>query len=297
MFRNAYRDFIHPEDEFARRQLESIPGFPALVKAFLNLGPERMLHGVNIVSKLKLSKTQLPKIYAILENVCKVLKIEIPELYLEMNPLPNAYTMGDTRVFITITSGLVEALDDDELTAVIAHECGHIVCRHVLYNTVAHFLTLPVSDIGLNLGGILISPIKLALRYWNRRAELSADRCAAIACKSTDPVVETMVRFAAGPKSLTDSINLEEFVNQSQQYDQLIESKWDKFLQYSQVMHRDHPFPAIRVKEILNWGKTETFHRLINHIVNNGSNSCPNCYNEISDDWRFCKNCGYKLDE
>jgi len=44
-----------------------------------------------------------------------------------MNPLPNGYTFSDTRVFVTVTSGLPEYLDEDEVQAVIAHECGHIV--------------------------------------------------------------------------------------------------------------------------------------------------------------------------
>ena len=43
--------------------------------------------------------------------------IEEPEFYLEMNPVPNAYTFGDTKVFITITSGLVDMMDDEELDA------------------------------------------------------------------------------------------------------------------------------------------------------------------------------------
>lgn len=39
-------DFIHPEDAAALRTLESIPGFPALVKKFLQIGLEQMQYGV-----------------------------------------------------------------------------------------------------------------------------------------------------------------------------------------------------------------------------------------------------------
>ncbi len=35
-------EFIHPEDSAALQQLESIPGFPALVKKVLALGLEQM---------------------------------------------------------------------------------------------------------------------------------------------------------------------------------------------------------------------------------------------------------------
>ena len=41
-------DFIHPEDAAALRQLESIPGFPTLVKKFYALGYERLFYGTNM---------------------------------------------------------------------------------------------------------------------------------------------------------------------------------------------------------------------------------------------------------
>ena len=57
-----------------------------------------------------------------------------------MDPNPNAWTFGDTKIFITITSGLVDMMTEEELDAVIAHECGHILCHHVLYHSIAHYV-------------------------------------------------------------------------------------------------------------------------------------------------------------
>lgn len=119
-------DFIHPEDAAALRQLENIPGFPTLVKKFYALGYEKLMYGSNMASYIRLSENQLPNLYQHLPPICKTLSIDEPEFYLEMNPMPNAYTFGDSKIFITITSGLVEMLSDNELDAVIAHECGHI---------------------------------------------------------------------------------------------------------------------------------------------------------------------------
>ena len=56
-------DFIHPEDEAALRTLESIPGFPALVKKFLQISLEKMKYGINMASTIRLSPTQLPHLY------------------------------------------------------------------------------------------------------------------------------------------------------------------------------------------------------------------------------------------
>ena len=124
-------EFIHPEDAAALRQLESIPGFPTIAKKVLELGYEKLRYGINMASTIRLSPTQLPELYRHLPPICERLGIKEPEFYLEMNPVPNAYTSGDTRVFIVVTSGLVEMMDDEELDAILAHECGRILCRPV----------------------------------------------------------------------------------------------------------------------------------------------------------------------
>jgi len=168
-------DFTHPEDRAALDKLRAIPLFPACVKAFMKFMPERQLHGLNMAQKIRLTPRQLPKIYRHLPPACKALEIEEPEFYLELDPQPNAYTYGDKRVFVTVTSGLIDALEDDEIYAVIAHECGHIACQHVMYRTMTSFLI----RLGERIFGplsVLSIPVQVALLYWFRRSELSADR-------------------------------------------------------------------------------------------------------------------------
>ncbi len=288
------QDFIHPEDEAARRNMEAIPGFSAAVKAVMKISLEQYLHGVNMASKIRLSEKQLPDLYHRLDSICKKLNIEEPEFYLEMNPSPNAYTFGDTRVFLTITSGLVEYLDDQELNAVIAHECGHIACRHVLYHTMANLLKMGTDAFGLL--GVFTTPIELGLLYWSRRSELSADRAAAVVTGSPQPVVETMIRLSGGPKSLTGKVNIEEYAAQADAYDELQEKKWDKILQTCATAFLDHPFTSVRTREILKWSETDHYKRLINNLEMEASgDACFYCHKPIQREWKFCKYCGGKL--
>ena len=116
-------DYIHPEDEAARRNMEAIPGFAAAMKLFMRYYDEQIVHGMNMANKIRLSPTQLPEIYQKLPPICQRLSISEPEFYLEMDPYPNAYAMGDTRTMVTVTSGLLEYLTDEEVSSVIAHEC------------------------------------------------------------------------------------------------------------------------------------------------------------------------------
>ena len=250
------------------------------------------MYGISMASKIKLSPTQIKDIYEILPPICAEFNISEPSLYLEMNPFPNAYTFGDTMVAITLTSGLLEYLNKDEIKAVLAHECAHIACRHVLYNTMANFLS---SGIG-SLGAWASIPIKLGLLYWSRRAELSCDRAAAILTNGPKQIINVMIRLAGGPKDITNAINVIEFANQAINYDKLLESKWDKLLQSYAAMGNDHPFIAVRVHEILKWTNDDSFKRILkNKEIQSNELRCNNCGSEISPTWVYCKNCGSRI--
>lgn len=286
-------DFIHPEDAAALRTLESIPGFPALVKKFLQIGLEQMQYGVNMASSIRLSPTQLPELYWHLPPICKKIGIPEPEFYLEMDPEPNAWTFGDTKIYITITSGLVELLDDNELDAVLAHECGHILCRHVLYHSLAEYVLKGVNNLGLL--GKLAMPFEMALYYWYRKSELSCDRVAAFVT-TPDVVASTMARLSGGPKDITSKINLLEWVKQADMYDQIYnDGLWNKTLQVAVTMARSHPFSAVRVREVLKWADTDEYRKFKEHLLTVPEAVCPLCGHSVDSSWKFCKHCGYKL--
>lgn len=286
-------EFIHPEDATALKQLESIPGFPTLVKKFYALGYEKLFYGTNMASNIRLSEKQLPELYRRLPPICQKLGIKEPEFYLEMNPMPNAYTFGDTKIFITMTSGLVEMLNDDELDAVIGHECGHILCRHVLYHNMADMLINGADTLGIL--GMFTVPIKYALLYWQRKSELSCDRAGAI-ITSPETVSRTMVRLSGGPKSITGSVNIDEWVKQAEEYEKIrTDGMWNKALQTYAIMNYSHPFSAVRVREVLNWGKSVQYQNLMNKLEGQAGEVCPNCHQPADPNWKFCLHCGCKL--
>lgn len=290
-----YREFVHPQDESALAAMKAIPGFTTAVKAFMKYFNETLVHGLFMASKIRLSPTQLPHIYKRLPPICKMLGITEPEFYLEMNPMPNAYTMGDTKVFLVVTSGLLEYLDDDEIDSVIAHECGHIACHHVLYHTMANYLILAGESLGLIK--FFSKPIELALLYWQRKSELSADRAAATLF-GVESVIETQVRLAGGSKQITQNINIDEWIKQSEDYEEIRDgSKWEKLLQLMVTMNNTHPFAAVRVREIVNWSRTSNYSNLRNKIkpLIEQTNTCPNCHKPIEITWKFCRHCGIEL--
>lgn len=286
-------EYMHPEDAKALRELESIPGFPALVKKVLALGLEKLQYGINMASAIRLSPTQLPEIYNRLPPICEKLGIKEPEFYLSMDPYPNAWTFGDTKIFVTVTSGLLQLLNDEEIDAVIAHECGHIACRHVLYHSLAHYILSGADNLGVL--GLLSIPIQLAILYWERKSELSCDRAGSL-ITSPEVVASTMARLSGGPIEITERIDLEEWARQADQYDAIRnDGLWNKTLQIYAIAQQNHPFAAVRVREILKWGKSEQYQRLMGIKPTGTAGLCPNCGNAVDPAWKFCHYCGHKL--
>lgn len=284
-------DFIHPEDAAALRQMESLPGFAALIRKVLAIGLENLQYGVNMASAIRLSDKQLPHIYKHLPPICQKFGIAEPEFYLQMDPNPNAWTFGDTRIYVTVTSGLLEMMSDEELDAILAHECGHILCRHVLYHTIAQWLSGGLTSLGV-LGTVAV-PVQYALYYWSRKSELSADRAACI-ITSPEVVASTMARLSGGPKSITSQIDLQEWAKQADEYDQIQnDGLWNKALQLYVIAGLDHPFSAVRVREILKWGESEQYHSI--RQGGTATDVCPQCGNKVDAEWKFCRYCGNKL--
>lgn len=287
-------DFIHPEDAAALKEMENIPGFSKLVKKVLSLGLEQLQYGINMASAIRLSPTQLPELYNRLPPICDKLGIEEPEFYLQMDPIPNAWTFGDTKIFITITSGLVDSLSGDELDAVIAHECGHILCHHVLYHTIAKYVLSGADALGMV--GALTIPLQFAILYWQRKSELSCDRVASI-ITSPEIVASAMARLSGGPVSVTSKINFDEWARQADMYEDIRnDGLWNKTLQVFAIASQSHPFSAVRVREILNWKNSQEYNMAKLSVELKGNKKkCPSCGNVVERWWLFCEKCGKDL--
>jgi heat shock protein HtpX len=69
-----------------------------------------------------------PRLYNLLENLCISRGIPMPKLQIIETDVMNAYASGmhEKQYKVAVTRGLVDALDDQELEAVLAHELTHI---------------------------------------------------------------------------------------------------------------------------------------------------------------------------
>ena len=260
--------YMHDSDRLALQALKAIPGFTQLFKAFMKIWSEKQFHIQNMSSNLRINEKQLSKYYDMLQPICKKLDIDVPELYMELDVVPNAYTAGDTKPFIVITSGLLETMPEELIQTVLAHECGHIACHHCLYITMGRIiLSEAISFLGL--GDLVIFPIQVAFSYWMRCSELSADRVAAIYDGNANKVIEMCMRFAGYDKDVGAEANIDEFMNQALEYKEMInDSKWNKTLEFLLLSQMDHPLNAVRAYECAEWAKTERFDKITSFLNN-----------------------------
>lgn len=260
------RFYMHESDKAALQALKAIPGFTQLFKGFLKVWHEKQFRIENMSSNLRVNEKQFPKYYQMLLPICEKLGIDVPELYISLDVNPNSYTYGDTNPFIVITTGMLETVPEDLIPTVLAHECGHIACRHALYTTMGRFVLSEAAGL-LKLDGIAMLPIQVAFYYWMRCSEFSADRAAALCDGGAENTVRSCMHLAGYDKDMDGEPNVEEFMNQAMDYKMMVEdSAWDKTMEFLFAMNKTHPLAALRAYECNQWAKTERFRKIANYI-------------------------------
>jgi heat shock protein HtpX len=110
----------------------------------------------------KVERMVEPKLYNLLENLCISRGMRMPELRIIETEGMNAFATGlhEGQYSITVTRGLMNALSDEELEAVLAHELTHIRNRDVRLLVIAVVFVGIFSFVGemafrgLRFGGV-----------------------------------------------------------------------------------------------------------------------------------------------
>ncbi len=262
---------IHESDRAALTALKAIPGFTQVTKTFMKEWNEKQYRILNMSGRVRISEKQLPKYWHMLEEVAGKLEIETPDLYLEQNVYPNAYTYGENEPFIVITSGLLDVLPDELIPTVLAHECGHILCHHVLYRTIGSVIMSGalggLSVLTAGLGSLLSVPLQMAFAYWMRCSEFSADRVAVLADGGSDKMVEVCMRLAGYSKFIDDEASREEFMKQALEYKEYIgDSAVNRSMEFMILSRQSHPLTAVRAYEADAWRHSDAFQNLVTFL-------------------------------
>jgi Zn-dependent protease with chaperone function len=261
-------DYVHPADSKALAALRAIPGIDTALRKFLAATFESAMRINFMASAVKITPQQYPDLHAKLQVACTTLSVEMPDFFLQQNPIVNAFTFGSERHVIVLFSGLIERLTDEEILAVVAHEVGHIHAEHVLYLTAARILEL-LMKIGLSAipGGeiakfVLNTTVSSALLAWARRAELSCDRAGLLVVQDPHVVGKVMMKLAGG--TFASKMDYEQFLEQGREFqkhcdENYLDNFWANVINAGQT----HPFPIWRVAEIIKWAEEGEYSALM----------------------------------
>jgi len=251
--------YQHPLDKKLLDKMRDIVGIDTLVKEASNAYHERVSRMLLLGNGALVTERSFPKLKAGMIRISAVLGIEEPDVYVVGNGEPNAYTSGIKNPFIVISQELLRRISADEATGILAHECGHIACEHLLWHNV---LMTTMSGIGTlsKIAATAFSLLSPFVFQWYRASEYSADRAAAVALGRPAPIQGGLMKLLTGRTGFESELDIEEICRQADKLDEYLgENVWNKLLGITQRMFLTHPWTIVRIRELHRWEQSGGF--------------------------------------
>src|SRR5262245_52072766 len=88
------------------------------------------------------TEAEAPKLYAIVQRLSSKANIPMPRLYVVQSPALNAFATGRNprHAAVAATTGILQAMSDEELEGVLGHEISHVLNRDILTSSIAAML-------------------------------------------------------------------------------------------------------------------------------------------------------------
>lgn len=250
-----HSQYEHPFDKKALKALENTSGL-SVVGNFITKHTIEKIYTVQYTgSNIKVTKESYPKIYEYLEYACEILDMpSIPDLYVQWGYEINAFTVGSENPIVILNSGLIDMCDDDEIMFIIGHELGHIKSNHMLYHMMAKVMNMIIDSIPG--GKIIAAPLKLALYYWERMSEFTADRAGLLCCQNKDAAIRMFMKMAGIPLKEFNNMNYQSFIKQATEFKRLDYDGMSQLIKFLSIAESTHPWTVMRAAELLSWIKT-----------------------------------------
>ncbi len=256
------KSWQHPADRAALAALKRVPGLDQLLQKVVGGTTERSLRLIHLASAVRVGESQFPKVYKLHKEACHIFNVEkIPELYIAQTPFLNASAIGVNNPFIVLNSSTIDAFDEEELLCIIGHELGHCVSGHVLYKTLlAMLINFSVYFMNIPLGNISLAAIIAALREWDRKSELSADRAGLLTVQNPDVSYKLLMKMAGGHR--IEQMDTNEFFLQAAEY-QKGGNLIDSLYKLMNLLGRSHPFGVLRLTELKTWVDNGSYGKIL----------------------------------
>lgn len=97
----------------------------------------------------EVSEGEAPELHALVAQLAQQAGIPKPKVYVVENATPNAFATGRNPEHgaVAVTTGIMQALNRDELAGVLAHELAHIKNRDILIGSMAAVMAGAISHL------------------------------------------------------------------------------------------------------------------------------------------------------
>ena len=194
-----------------------------------------------LATAIRLTPEMAPDVHATIDACLRVVAVEGPlETYVYPEPLFNAAAVAPEhgRLFLLLSSSLLEAFEPDELRFVVGHELGHHLFEH-------H--GIPVAAL-LSGGARIDAALSLRLFAWQRYAEISADRAGMVTAGGLDPAARTLFKLASGLSGDRIKVRVDQFLSQVADFRREGERLATAGGQSQSEVFATHPFSPLRLK-------------------------------------------------
>lgn len=259
-----YMSLRYPDDISLTAKLDAVPGFKKFMLDTICVLNEKYV-GIQFAGNgLRVTEESLPEIYQILRETCAFFGItNYPEFSLKWHYDISATTEGANQPRITALSGAVDLLDDNELKFIIGHELGHQLCGHKPYHIFLESLYTPVIN-SIPGGEAWVALVRTTLVNWYRVSDYTADRFGLLACRDIEVALRTMIKRAGIPKRYYDSININAFIKQAEEFDIMVAGNASKFINYVSLNSACMPWMVARAAKLMEWYKSTEYQDIVN---------------------------------
>ena len=98
----------------------------------------------------EITESEAPQLYNLVAKLARNAELPMPRVCVIESNVPNAFATGRNpdNAAVAVTTGIMQALDYNELSGVLGHELAHVKHRDILISTIAAAMAGVISMIG-----------------------------------------------------------------------------------------------------------------------------------------------------
>lgn len=196
---------------------------------------------------VKVSEKQFPNIYRCVNEICKKINIEIPEVYIYEDFYYGVESKGSEKNWIEISAKTIEDFSDEELKFLIAREICSINLKHTYHKTLIDQTLNVMNDTNFVVGMDTFTKTKKANVYkWYRIINYTCDNFGYLICKDLNVCINAILKTILNSSFLVENINISEYLDQSIEINKLNDTVYN-FTKADEKV----PYGPFRIKNLL----------------------------------------------